>query len=118
MKRGAQDSRLLAEAFGLSRTLGVHHSWVLCAMECQLHWWCISSDAAGIFVNLHPSAAPHLQCRWVSYLGASAAGVPIALIVQRSGWNAYFLTLLASCAIVIVLLLPTINLKSQEQLSG
>ena len=57
-------------------------------------------------------------CRWISYLGASAAGVPIALIVQKSGWNAYFMTLLASCALVVVLLLPTINLKSQEQLAS
>ena len=54
----------------------------------------------------------------MSYLGASAAGVPIALIVQKSGWNAYFVTLLASCAIVVLLLLPTINLKSQEQLAS
>lgn len=53
----------------------------------------------------------------MSYLGASAAGVPIAVIVQKSGWNAYFVTLLASCAIVVLLLLPTINLKSQEQLA-
>lgn len=34
--------------------------------------------------------------RWISYLGASAAGVPIALIVQNRGWNSYFITLLAS----------------------
>ena len=44
--------------------------------------------------------------------------MPIALIVQKHGWNAYFVALLASCAVVVALLLPTVNLKSQEQLSS
>lgn len=53
--------------------------------------------------------------RWIAYLGAAGAGVPIALIVQKYGWNAYFVALLASCAIILALLAPTINLKSYVQ---
>lgn len=52
---------------------------------------------------------------WIAYLGAAGAGVPIALIVQKYGWNAYFTALLASCAIILALLAPTINLKSYVQ---
>lgn len=55
---------------------------------------------------------------WVSYLGAACAGVPISAIVQQRGWDAYFLALLASCAIVLALLAPTLNLKSREQLDA
>lgn len=55
---------------------------------------------------------------WVSYLGAACAGVPISAIVQQRGWDAYFLALLASCAIVLALLAPTLNLKSREQVDA
>ena len=52
---------------------------------------------------------------WIAYLGAAGAGVPIALIVQRYGWNAYFVALLASCVLILTLLAPTANLKSYVQ---
>ena len=61
------------------------------------------------------TASMLLACRWIAYLGAAGAGVPIALIVQRYGWNAYFVALLASCGLILTLLAPTANLKSYVQ---
>mmetsp|Transcript_12536 Transcript_12536/g.37655 ORF Transcript_12536/g.37655 Transcript_12536/m.37655 type:complete len:323 (-) Transcript_12536:500-1468(-) len=55
---------------------------------------------------------------WVSYLGAACAGVPISWVVQTHGWDMYFLTLLGSCAVVVTLLAPTLNLKSREQVDS
>ncbi len=49
---------------------------------------------------------------------AACAGVPIAHIVQQRGWDAYFVALLGSCAIVLALLAPTLNLKSREQVEA
>lgn len=52
---------------------------------------------------------------WISYFGAANAGVPLASIVQNYGWNAYFSTLIASCGIVVLLILPMARLKSYSQ---
>lgn len=52
---------------------------------------------------------------WVSYLGAASAGVPLALIVQKYGWNVYFSAMVGSCAVAFVLVLPMINLYSDAQ---
>ena len=50
-----------------------------------------------------------------SLAGAASAGVPLAAIVEKFGWNAYFTALGASCGIVVLLILPCINLKSYSQ---
>ncbi|GMH43125.1 hypothetical protein BSKO_11047 [Bryopsis sp. KO-2023] len=52
---------------------------------------------------------------WISYLGAASAGVPLALIVEKYGWNVYFSAMIASCAVAFVLVLPMINLYSDAQ---
>eukprot|EP00245_Coleochaete_scutata_P005699 TRINITY_DN19450_c0_g1_i1.p1 TRINITY_DN19450_c0_g1~~TRINITY_DN19450_c0_g1_i1.p1 ORF type:complete len:546 (-),score=94.08 TRINITY_DN19450_c0_g1_i1:402-2039(-) len=52
---------------------------------------------------------------WISYLGAANAGLPLSIIVKQYGWDAYFTTLIASCVILILLVLPMINLKSYVQ---
>jgi len=49
---------------------------------------------------------------------AACAGVPISWVVQTHGWDMYFLTLLGSCAVVVTLLAPTLNLKSREQVDS
>lgn len=59
-----------------------------------------------------------MRCRWIAYLGAASAGVPIALIVERFGWNAYFTALLASCGAILLLLAPMANLRSYVQSQG
>ena len=41
--------------------------------------------------------------------------MPLASIVQNYGWNAYFSTLIASCGIVVLLILPMARLKSYAQ---
>ena len=52
---------------------------------------------------------------WVSYLGAASAGVPLALIVDKLGWNAYFGTLIGACVVSFMLVLPMFNLYSDAQ---
>lgn len=52
---------------------------------------------------------------WVAYLGAANAGVPLSIIVKQYGWNYYFVTLWAACAVAILLLLPMVNLKNFVQ---
>ena len=47
--------------------------------------------------------------------GAANAGVPLAMIVQRYGWNAFFVTMVVSCAVVVLLMTPMANLKSYSQ---
>jgi sugar phosphate permease len=51
----------------------------------------------------------------ISYAGAASAGVPLALLVEKFGWNAFFASLGASCILVVLLILPMINLKSYSQ---
>lgn len=41
--------------------------------------------------------------------------MPLALLVERFGWNAFFASLGASCLLVVLLILPCINLKSYNQ---
>lgn len=47
--------------------------------------------------------------------GAANAGVPLAYVVDKYGWDAYFGVLIACCLVVIVLMLPMLNLKSYSQ---
>ncbi|KAK9908663.1 hypothetical protein WJX75_001165 [Coccomyxa subellipsoidea] len=52
---------------------------------------------------------------WISYLGAANAGVPLAKIVQTYGWNAYFMSLMGACGIVLLLMAPMTRLDSYSQ---
>ena len=56
----------------------------------------------------HTAQLPHCA-------GAANAGVPLAMIVQRYGWNAFFVTMVVSCAVVVLLMTPMANLKSYSQ---
>ena len=47
--------------------------------------------------------------------GAANAGVPLAAIVQNYGWDAYFIALIASCVVTVLLVLPMARLKSYSQ---
>ena len=52
---------------------------------------------------------------WIAYLGAANAGVPLSLLVQRFGWDAFFATLVGACAVALLLLAPISNAKSFVQ---
>ena len=52
---------------------------------------------------------------WIAYLGAANAGVPLSLLVQQYGWDAFFLALICACAIGILLLAPITGAKSYLQ---
>eukprot|EP01026_Neomeris_dumetosa_P058917 TRINITY_DN5499_c0_g1_i5.p1 TRINITY_DN5499_c0_g1~~TRINITY_DN5499_c0_g1_i5.p1 ORF type:complete len:538 (+),score=63.90 TRINITY_DN5499_c0_g1_i5:62-1675(+) len=52
---------------------------------------------------------------WISYLGAASAGYPLSLMVKKYGWSVYFTSLIASCGIALILLVPMLNLKSYTQ---
>jgi len=52
---------------------------------------------------------------WVAYLGAANAGVPLSLLVQQYGWDAFFAALLSASAIGVLLLLPITGAKSYLQ---
>ena len=52
----------------------------------------------------------------VPHVGSSVAGLPLSLVMQHSGWGALFAFLIASCGVVVVLLLPMINAQSHSQL--
>ncbi len=54
-------------------------------------------------------------CKRLQCTGAANAGVPLAMIVQRYGWNAFFITMVVSCAVVVLLMTPMANLKSYSQ---
>lgn len=54
---------------------------------------------------------------WVAYLGAANAGVPLSLLVQQYGWDAFFAALLSASAVAILLLLPIVRAKSYLQRS-
>lgn len=53
---------------------------------------------------------------WVSYMGAACAGAPLALAVQKYGWNVYFTTMVAAATVLSLLVIPMLNLKSYAQL--
>jgi len=55
----------------------------------------------------------HRQFVWSA--GSSVAGLPLSLLLQKSGWGAMFSFLIASCGIVVALLLPMINARSHSQ---
>uniref|UniRef100_A0A7S0IN39 Major facilitator superfamily (MFS) profile domain-containing protein n=1 Tax=Micromonas pusilla TaxID=38833 RepID=A0A7S0IN39_MICPS len=55
---------------------------------------------------------------WIAYLGAANAGVPLSLLVQQYGWNAFFSALLLACAAAILLLAPITSAQSHIQRSA
>ena len=52
---------------------------------------------------------------WIAYLGAANAGVPLSLLVQQYGWEAFFAALLTATMVGICLLVPLIDAKSYLQ---
>ena len=52
---------------------------------------------------------------WIAYLGAANAGVPLSLLVQQYGWDAFFTALLSACALATFLLAPLVDAKSYLQ---
>jgi len=52
---------------------------------------------------------------WIAYLGAANAGVPLSFIVKEYGWTTYFSTLIAACALALLLLSPMTRLRSFVQ---
>ena len=52
---------------------------------------------------------------WIAYLGAANAGVPLSLLVQQYGWDAFFLALIFACGTGILLLAPLVGAKSYLQ---
>lgn len=52
---------------------------------------------------------------WIAYLGAANAGIPLSIIVKEYGWGAYFSTLVAACALALLLLSPMTRLRSYVQ---
>ncbi len=81
-----------------------------CAPSCCLALPCAAAPSApGPTCTLTRPAAARARA------GAANAGVPLAMIVQRYGWDAFFIAMIASCAIVLLLLAPMTNLKSYSQ---
>lgn len=54
---------------------------------------------------------------WIAYLGAANAGVPLSLLVQQYGWNAFFAALLLACTLGVFLLAPITGAQSHVQRS-
>lgn len=52
---------------------------------------------------------------WVAYLGAANAGIPLSLLVNKFGWNAFFTALFGACGVGILLLAPAFNAPSEVQ---
>jgi len=52
---------------------------------------------------------------WIAYLGAANAGVPLSLLVQSYGWDAFFAALISACVLAILLLAPITGAKSYLQ---
>jgi sugar phosphate permease len=52
---------------------------------------------------------------WIAYLGAANAGVPLSLLVQSYGWDAFFAALISACVLAILLLAPITSAKSYLQ---
>ena len=52
---------------------------------------------------------------WVAYLGAANAGIPLSLLVNKFGWDAFFTALFGACALGILLLTPAFNAPSEVQ---
>ncbi|KIY94627.1 hexose-phosphate transporter [Monoraphidium neglectum] len=53
----------------------------------------------------------------ISYAGAAFAGIPLAFMQQRFGWDGYFGLLAGGCVAAVALLLPLINARSQAQIA-
>lgn len=69
-----------------------------------------------------PAARPVLQgiIGFLAYMGAAAAGSPVALLVQRCGWDAFFAALLGACTALALCTALLLGAKScvQRQLLG
>ena len=48
------------------------------------------------------------------YIGAALSGYPLAALIQKSGWNTFFLSLIA-CAIFAILILLALSAKNRKQ---
>ncbi len=58
----------------------------------------------------------HFIQSWVlGFAGAANAGVPLAHLVQTYGWNAYFMSMIGACGIVLLLMAPMTRLESYSQ---
>jgi sugar phosphate permease len=51
-------------------------------------------------------------------MGAAFAGVPLAFMQARFGWDGYFALLSLGCVAAVALLLPLVNARSQAQISA
>jgi sugar phosphate permease len=51
----------------------------------------------------------------VSYMGAANAGAPLALIVSKYGWEAYFFAMAAASVLAVALLAPLADARSRVQ---
>jgi hypothetical protein len=69
-------------------------------------------------LNPHPRP-PDAQSQgfigFIAYLGAAAAGTPIAILVQREGWAAFFMLLLSATAAMAALAAPLCRARSAAQ---
>lgn len=52
---------------------------------------------------------------WIAYLGAANAGVPLAMLVRKFGWDAFFLTLGSACVVAVCILSTLVNARSYVQ---
>lgn len=55
---------------------------------------------------------------WVSYLGATTAGLPLSWIVKTHGWSVYYGAMIVSTVTATLLLLPMIGLKGSAPPKG
>jgi len=52
---------------------------------------------------------------WIAYLGAATAGYPLGVVIDKSGWEGFVLTVCACGIVGTVLLLPLWKKKSNSQ---
>lgn len=45
------------------------------------------------------------------YMGAALSGYPLALVIEQTGWNGFFITMIASTLLSALLLLPLLKKK-------
>lgn len=74
-------------------------------VDCNSHLKSVTLFQQRFYVNLG-----------LGFAGSSVAGLPLSLLLQKSGWGAMFTFLIASCGVVVALLLPMINARSHSQM--
>ena len=62
-------------------------------------------------------AAEEIRAQKLAHGAAQAicAGVPLSLLVQRYGWDAFFATMIGASGVALLLLMPLMNAKSFVQ---